>query len=79
MQLRVAEEVEHISSYQAALMERDASLQADVGKRKEDQQIMMMEWRKLEEVTKGLQAVHEPYSSAPNYQAELNVRTIEME
>ena len=34
---------------------------------------------KLEEVTRGFQAVNVSYSITPNYQAELNVRTMEME
>jgi len=47
---------------------------------KEDQQmVMMMKWRKLEEVTKGVQVVQESHSSASNYQAELKMRTMEME
>jgi len=75
----VAEEVERISSHQTALTERDASLLAEVEKMKADKQVMMMEWTKLEEVTKGLQIVQESHSSAPNYQAELNVRTMEMD
>ena len=51
----VAEEVEHTSSCQAAQMERDSSLRAEVEKMKEDQKIMMMEWKSLGQMTKGIE------------------------